>query len=485
MKTIKTDLLVVGAGPVGLMCAYLAHYWNLKAIIIDRSAGPLQVGRADALNARTLQFLEIADLFNELYPKGKICDTSSVWSRGRFESRKSSWWRELKGCFHKHFLMLGQAHIEKLLDTRLTKLDKGVRRLTTVQDIEIAPEGCLATLSDGTKIESCYLIGADGSRSFVRDHFDIEFSIVRPKIIWAVIDGVIESDFPKVPEIIVFQSNTSDVAWIPREGNIDRFYIRMDKKDFSREEVVAKINKAMKPHSLKFKEVLWFSQFSVKESVAEKFSIEDKVFLAGDSCHIHSVNGGQGLNTGLSDAFNLIWKLGMFHHRKATKSLLKSYESERKAVAKGVIETSGELVRSTKYSPSQSHANDYVKIVEKRAGYITGMGISYNKNKKSLKGKRLYDFQVTKNEYQVRIYSLLDYTKFTLLIFSYKKKEISVPEYSHLFHIHPSFKVDEYWGSQLPYEDQVLIVRPDSYIEFGCSLESIGESLANFFSSRI
>jgi 2-polyprenyl-6-methoxyphenol hydroxylase-like FAD-dependent oxidoreductase len=85
----------------------------------------------------------------------------------------------------------------------------------------------------------------------------------------------------------------------------------MDTKNFSLEEPVDKINHAMRPHSLKFKEIVWFSQFTVKESVASSFFFNDRIFLAGDSCHIHSVNGGQGLNTGLADAFNLIWKLNM------------------------------------------------------------------------------------------------------------------------------------------------------------------------------
>src|SRR5688500_12882041 len=102
----EADLVVVGAGPVGLMCAYLARLCGLTAIVVDKSEGPLKVGRADALNARTLQLLELANLFDEIYPQGKACNTSSVWKDGAFVSRQSSWWDLLEGCFHKHFLML-------------------------------------------------------------------------------------------------------------------------------------------------------------------------------------------------------------------------------------------------------------------------------------------------------------------------------------------------------------------------------------------
>lgn len=341
MKNKAVDLLIVGAGPVGLMCAYLGELCGLSTLVVDKSAGPLEIGRADALNARTLQLMEVAGHFGELYPLGKTCNTSSVWANGKFLSRQSSWWEELEGCLHRHFLMLGQAYVEKLLDSKLQKAGAGVKRRVAVEDIQVNEHGCLTRLSSGETVESKFLVGADGSRSFVRERFGIPFEITRPQIVWAVIDAVIETDFPKVPEIIVFQAETSDVAWIPREGLIDRFYVRMDTKDFTLEEATAKIERAVKPHAVEFKKVEWFSQFSVKESVAESFRAEGRVFLAGDACHIHSVNGGQGLNTGVADAFNLIWKLNMVLNHGAPARLLDTYESERKPVAMSVVEASG------------------------------------------------------------------------------------------------------------------------------------------------
>ena len=427
MTTQETDILIVGAGPVGLMCAYLGQLCGLRTIVVDGSSGPLKVGRADALNARTLQLLELVDLFGELYPLGKPCNTSSVWSNGKFISRQSAWWDELEGCFHKHFLMLGQSYIENSLDAKLKQMGNAVKRTTQVEDIQFVENRCIAKLSNGQTINSNYIIGADGSRSFVREHFHIPFQITRPQIVWAVIDGVISTDFHKVPEIIVFQTETSDVAWIPREGNIDRFYVRMDTKDFNVKDAIAKINLALRPHTLKFEEIVWFSQFSVKESVAEKFFVHDRIFLAGDACHIHSVNGGQGLNTGLADAFNLMWKLAMVINKKASANLLQTYEDERKPVAMSVIESSGELVRSTKYSATGTHAQDYVKIVQKRAGNITGMGIRYGEL--GLHGSRLFDLEVFHGTSKTRLYSLLNYTQFTLLLFGDTQVKFKVPEF--------------------------------------------------------
>jgi 2-polyprenyl-6-methoxyphenol hydroxylase-like FAD-dependent oxidoreductase len=461
MRTV--DILIVGAGPVGLMCAYLGQLCGMSIVIIDKSTEPLEVGRADALNARTLQLLELVNLFDELYPLGKVCNTSSVWADGKFISRQSLWWEQLEGCLHKHFLMLGQSYIEKLLDKKLKEIGAAVIRSTTVKNIEVNPKECITALSNGEQIQSRYVIGADGSNSFVRNHFKIPFNIIRPQIIWAVIDGILDTDFPKVPEIIVFQAETSDVAWIPREGEIDRFYIRMDTKDFTIEDAIDKINNAIKPHILTFKKVTWFSQFSVKESVAENYFVQDRIFLAGDASHIHSVNGGQGLNTGLSDAFNLMWKLNMVLNFNASEKLLQSYETERQPVALSVINSSGELVRSTKYSETGTHAQDYVRIVEKYAGNITGMGIRYKEEGAS--GSRLFDFEVFHRINKTRLYSLLDYTKFTLLIFGKYEISFALPKFIKVIFIYSKEYESSYWTNNAQYVNQAILVRPDAYIE--------------------
>jgi 2-polyprenyl-6-methoxyphenol hydroxylase-like FAD-dependent oxidoreductase len=477
MKIQVTDIVIVGAGPVGLMCAYLAQLCKMRAVVVDKSAGPLEVGRADALNARTLQLLELGDLFKELYPLGKKCNTSSVWSNGKFISRQSSWWDELEGCLHKHFLMLGQSFVEKLLDEKLTHAGAPTKRSTSVENIQIINSKCFITLSNGEVIQSSYVIGADGSRSFVRDLLKIPFQIIRPQLVWAVIDGIIETDFPKVPEIIVFQTETSDVAWIPREGKIDRFYVRMDTKNFTLDEVITKINQAMRPHTLKFKEIEWFSQFSVKESVADKFFAQERIFLAGDACHIHSVNGGQGLNTGLGDVFNLMWKLNMVMNFGASPKLLDSYEDERRPVAISVIETSGELVRSTKYSAEGTHAQDYVKIVQSRAGNITGMGIRYGDQ--GLRGHRLFDFVAydgCDDCKETRLYSLLDYTKFTLLVFGDQEVDLNLPKFIKMIQIYPDKREEGYWTESRHYTNQAILVRPDSYIESFVGMDKV-ESL--------
>jgi hypothetical protein len=163
----------------------------------------------------------------------------------------------------------------------------------------------------------------------------------------------------------------------------------------------------------------------------------------------------------------------------AGKTLLHSYENERKPVAKSVIDSSGELVRSTKYSETGSHAQDYVKIVQKRAGNITGMGIRYGVD--GLPGSRLFDFEVIHNEAKTRLYSLLDYTQFTLIIFGDGEVNLSLPNFVKVIQIRAENGENDY------YKNVAIIVRPDSYIESVMPLENSDSylNLANFYKTSM
>jgi hypothetical protein len=159
----------------------------------------------------------------------------------------------------------------------------------------------------------------------------------------------------------------------------------------------------------------------------------------------------------------------------ARPELLRSYQEERKPVALSVVETSGQLVRSTKYSERGTHAQDYVEIVRKRAGNITGMGIRYGEQ--GLRGSRLFDMEVyhgtngTQGAARTRLYSLLNYTQFTLLWFGECKADLKLPDFVKVVQIATEKCSEGYWTESSPYVNQAILVRPDSYIESATSLE--------------
>ncbi|KAI9737020.1 MAG: hypothetical protein M1834_000609 [Cirrosporium novae-zelandiae] len=259
----------------------------------------------------------------------------------------------------------------------------------------------------------------------------------------------------------------------------------------------------MAPHKVEFKRTEWFSTFEIRERVAQHFisqSGEGRIFLAGDAAHVHSVNGGQGLNTGVADAFGLVWRLAFALKQKGGQNVLNSYDVERRTVAEGVIDVAAKLVRSTVRT-----AQEYVEIIEKNAGYITGMGVSYPPSGKLVEessygefeaGKRCPDlslspihdkkiplyFEFNSEADKTRLYSLIKYGKFLVLLLSGNCDEhLSIhkaAEYQSIarfWHIHPQngaecrsqavrkirncFVAD--WAKKD--EQTAVVIRPDCY----------------------
>ena len=134
---------------------------------MKKNLQPTQVGRADTLNARTLQYLIMTGFFTQLYPLGKACNTSSIWHDGKFISRQSTWWQNLAGCMHKHFLMIGQAHSEKLINDKLHELHASVQRGMTLLDIAIHDDHCLLYLDNHKVLKARFVIAAEGPHSLI------------------------------------------------------------------------------------------------------------------------------------------------------------------------------------------------------------------------------------------------------------------------------------------------------------------------------
>jgi phenol 2-monooxygenase len=371
-------------GPTGLLSAVLLRQLGITVSVIDSKPKTLDLGRADALNARTQQYLEVAGVLDDLLGEGITCNTSSTFAAGDFTSRQSHWWTGLEHTFRRNFLMIGQPVVESVLLARLSA-DSGatVSYGATVTAVSETATGVEVRTDTGRVIQATYAIAADGAKSTVRTSLGIPFQGTKPEMVWAVLDTFIETDFPVCPEIVTFQRDgQSRVSWIPRERGMARFYILLD-GEITQEKAETSIREHMAPHKVEFKKTEWFSTFDVKERLAGSFISLDgagRIFLAGDAAHVHSVNGGQGLNTGMADAFGLAWRLALAVKagstptaQEASRVLLKSYDTERRQVAQAVIDVAARLVRDTVHTAKQ-----YVTTIERNAGYITGMGVSYD-----------------------------------------------------------------------------------------------------------
>lgn len=238
----------------------------LTELCIDAKPGPLELGRADALNARTQQYLDVVGILDELLPVGLRCNTSSTYSKGAWTSRQDKWWKGIEHCLHKNFLMIGQPVIEQILTRHLQEESPNVVHYEeTVKDISETEEGVVLTTDKGRTVHAKYAVGADGARSTVRNTLGIRFEGTKPEMLWAVVDTFIKTDFPVCPEIVTFELDAqSRVSWIPRERGMARFYVLLPGGEVTLERAQESIKKHMAPHYVDFVETEWFSTFDGK-----------------------------------------------------------------------------------------------------------------------------------------------------------------------------------------------------------------------------
>uniref|UniRef100_A0A0D2XKQ1 FAD-binding domain-containing protein n=1 Tax=Fusarium oxysporum (strain Fo5176) TaxID=660025 RepID=A0A0D2XKQ1_FUSOF len=452
----QVDVTIVGGGPAGLFVALLLQPLGISVRVLDEKPCSLELGRADALNARTQQYFEVAGILDELLPDGLKCNTSSTFKAGDFKSRQNAWWVGIEHAFHKNFLMIGQPVVEQVMRNRL-----GDAVSYNEHVISIAEEDDSVTVmtSSGRKVRSKYAVGADGARSFVRNTLDISFTGTKPEMTWAVLDTFLDTDFPVCPEIITFElDGESRVAWIPRERGMSRFYVLL----------------------------------KVKERLAGTFISKEghgRIILAGDAAHVHSVNGGQGLNTGVSDAFALSWRLSALARPsnltpEARDDILRSYDIERRSTAAQVIGVAAALVRDTIHT-----AKKYVSTIERNAGFITGMGVNYSEFATPLiqgtelgiwkPGYRCPEVVITGSSGKTsRLYENVSYGDFIVLAIGRRLPAISVS--APVYTILPNGSTNGHMGCHqnrdgdknftadwVKNEDSaIVIVRPDMYIGY-------------------
>ncbi|KAK1246166.1 hypothetical protein MKX07_005235 [Trichoderma sp. CBMAI-0711] len=505
-KVEVADVAIVGGGPTGLLTGLLLHRLGVSVSILDAKPQSLDLGRADALNARTQQYLTVVGILDELLPLGLKCNTSSTFGDGDFISRQNNWWVSLEHTLHKNFLMIGQPVVEKILSNRLDGLVHYGEQVETLLETDDFVE---VVTKSGRTVRAKYALGADGARSTVRAAIGATFTGTKPEMLWAVLDTFINTDFPRCPEIITFQLNgQSRVSWIPRERGLCRFYVLLE-GEVTQERAEESIKKHLAPYRTEFVKTEWYSTFDVKERIASTFISRDgagRVFLAGDAAHVHSVNGGQGLNTGIADAFSLAWRLGLVINKisrlndGAARTLLQSYDIERRQTAQGVIDVAAALVRDTVHTAKQ-----YVGTIEKNAGYITGMGVAYDGMGSPAvqesghgvwrAGKRCPDVVLSKPEVDgdIWLYSQVTYGKFLILaIGDHPEQVLAHEDVAVLFNILPSsanaegvatskvrtFTAD--WAK--PKEAFAVLVRPDMYIGYvGADIESCQRYLDRLF----
>jgi 2-polyprenyl-6-methoxyphenol hydroxylase-like FAD-dependent oxidoreductase len=341
----ETEVLIVGAGPTGLVLALWLTRMGICVRIIDKTSEPGTTSRALAVQARTLELYRQIGLADAVVSRGRKMTTINLWKMGRQAAHVVFGEMGEDLSPFPYALIYPQDEHERLLIDRLADAGVTVERQTELAAFEETADGVRARLTraDGgtSTCEAIYLAGCDGAHSRVREGAAIGFPggtynhlfyVADVEARGAVMNGELHGALDLTDFLIVFPLKDDGRARLI--GTVRENAAQHDDR-LSWDDVSQRVIEWMR---IEVQQVRWFSTYRVHHRVADRFR-QGRAFLLGDAAHIHSPVGGQGMNTGIGDAVNLAWKIADVIHGRADASLLDSYEPERIAFARRLVAT--------------------------------------------------------------------------------------------------------------------------------------------------
>jgi 2-polyprenyl-6-methoxyphenol hydroxylase-like FAD-dependent oxidoreductase len=358
----STDVLIVGAGPSGLTLANVLAEHRVGFIIVDKKSGPVRESRAAVVHVRTLELLDKLDLAGMALGRGVKIRGVELFERGRRVAEFTLAGEGAEGLTpFPYALGLEQYQTEELLLEGLRARGGETRWGTEVLTLRDGDGGTTAIVRGPggaeEEISARWVVGADGASSRVRHYLGLEFEGETYEQTGLLAD--VEMDAP--PEarpgpgkIRLNLTRGGFVGILNLTGGLYRLFGAVP-PDFAQRDESGRISHeayasvALEEIQRWFDEYFfvnarleraeWTSLFRIHSRMAERFRVGN-VFLVGDAAHIHSPAGGQGMNLGIGDAYNLGWKLALVARGQARETLLDSYEAERVPVAKTVLRNS-------------------------------------------------------------------------------------------------------------------------------------------------
>ena len=415
-------VLIVGAGPTGLLLAGDLAAAGVPVTVLERQAEASPLSRALGVHARTLEMLDARGIADELISTGEKVNRLAVLSRTNID------FSDLPSRF-PFVLMTSQHNVERLLEQRARSLGAQFAGSTVVTDVRqdaghAEVEFCSESGDTGTG-RAAYLVGADGARSTVRQKLGMPFP-GQPVLRSVMLADVQMADPPG--KVLQISANHAGLAFVAPIGdgsyrviawNRNREVPETDPVDLDE---IRQVTRLVLGSDFGMRDPRWMSRFHNDERLVPQYRV-GRVFLAGDAAHVHSPAGGQGMNTGMQDAANLSWKLAAACHGWGSDSLLDSYHAERYPVGKFVIRLSGDMLRVARIQSDWvrtaigelAAVGMHVPALSMKARLaVSGIGISYpaEPGAHPLEGKRMPDVPLTGGG---RLYEMLRTGKFILL----------------------------------------------------------------------
>jgi 2-polyprenyl-6-methoxyphenol hydroxylase-like FAD-dependent oxidoreductase len=340
------NVLIAGAGPTGLTLAIDLARRGIAVRLIDKASEFFDGSRGDGLQPRTLEVFEDLGVLDEVLEQGRSLPLMKIYLDGKLvdQRRMAEPVEPTPDIPYPNAWMLGQSRTEKILRDKLAEYGVRVELDTGIVGLTQNDDSVTAELSTGETIEVDYLVGADGGRSFVRKHLGIAFvgttdESIRMLLGDVAMDGL---DHEYGYWFAAKDNPMAGIAATPLAGG-DQFQFGAplddDDVDPSIETLQGLVDRYAGPGAAKLRDLTWSTVWRPNVRLAERFRV-GRVFIAGDAAHVHPPTGGQGLNTGVQDAYNLGWKLA-----DGREEVLATYETERRTNAERVLGISEDLLQ--------------------------------------------------------------------------------------------------------------------------------------------
>ncbi|MGW2211827.1 FAD-dependent monooxygenase [Streptomyces sp. NPDC001781] len=475
-----TDVIVVGGGPTGLMLAGELRLAGVGVVVLERLGEPSPQSRGRGLHARSVEVMDQRGLL------GRFLAESEKFQVGGLFGGIMKPWPDRLDTAHPYGLATPQAVTERLLGDWARELGAEIRRGREVVALSQEPDGVTVGLADGTGLRARYVVGCDGGRSTVRKLLGVGFP-GEPASVETLLGDMEATEEPAAVAAVVEEVRRTQLRFglspdVDGQKGVYRVIVPADGVSEDRaaptlEEFRQRL-RAVAGTDFGVHSPRWLSRFGDATRQAERYRA-GRVLLAGDAAHVHPPAGGQGLNLGVQDAFNLGWKLAAEVRGWAPDGLLDTYHAERHPVGARVLATTRAAMTLLGADPGATALRelfarlmDFEEVNRHITGMITAVDIRYDLGEAEdgdhdLVGRRLRDVRLARG----RLYEHTHDARGLLLD---RTGRLSVEGWAD--------RVDHLVDTRAELDVPAVLLRPDGHVAWaGQSQEGLRTRLHEWF----